>query len=506
MLTQPIFSTALFLPFLHASQTGPQYQRLFRAFQQAILHGSLPPGTRLPATRPLCSALNLSRNTVKTAYEMLIAEGYLETRHGAGTFVSSQLPEPGLTRPTSDIISSTTTTAPQLSKTAQRLLQQTNSNPPSSGRLLQPARPCVQSFPWQQWQRHVTAAARQMKHAPLINRLGCDELRQQIASYLQVVRGVHCSAEQILISAGSQQAMYLALTLLLNEGEPVLTEDPGYQGVDGAITAVGARKIAVPIDDQGFRLDDGLALAPEARVAMLTPSRNHPLGHTLSLERRLALLNWAQQQGGWLIEDDYDSDFRFDGPPLTSLQGLGGEDCVIYTGTFSRILHPSIRLGYLVLPAQLVEPFSNARRYMDGGLPLLPQMALAGFMACGQFSSHVRRMRKLYQQRRDQLHVQIQARFGSQLQRLDADGGMHSVYLLPAGYSDSQICDLAQQQNLGIRALSRYYASGNGLQGLVIGFSSDSHEQMQQGLDRLWLIFSNLSPDSSGQNQNTAQV
>lgn len=488
-MIQPALSTTLFLPFLQASHTGPQYQRLFRAFQQAILNGALPPGTRLPATRPLCSTLNLSRNTVKTAYEMLIAEGYLETRHGAGTFVSSQLPEPDLTRPTPVAINSTGNTAPQLSKAAQRLLQRENPNPPSSGRLLQPARPCVQSFPWQQWQRQVTAATRQVKHATPTSPLGCDELREQIASYLQVVRGVHCSAEQILISAGSQQAMYLALTLLLDEGDPVLTEDPGYQGIDGAITAVGARKIAVPIDDQGFRLEEGLALAPEARVAMLTPSRNHPLGHTLSLERRLALLNWAQQSGSWLIEDDYDSDFRFDGPPLTSLQGLGGEDCVIYTGTFSRILHPSIRLGYLVLPPQLVKPFSTARRYMDGGLPLLPQMALAGFMASGQFSSHVRRMRKLYQQRRDQLHAQVLARFGNKLQRLEADGGMHAVYLLPADYSDSQICDLAQQQDLGIRALSRYYANGNGQQGLVVGFSGDTEAQMQQGLDRLWQVF-----------------
>ncbi len=491
-MTQPTFSTALFLPFLHASNTGPQYQRLFRAFQQAILSGKLPPGTRLPATRPLCSALSLSRNTVKAAYEMLHSEGYLETRHGAGTFVSQRLPEALPARSMSGSTAGAHITPPRLSKTALRLLQLNNSNPPATGRLLQPARPCVQSFPWQQWQRHVTAAARQMKHAALINRLGCDELREQIASYLQVVRGVKCNAEQILISAGSQQGMYLALKLLLDEGEPVLIEDPGYQGVDGAITAAGARKVAVPIDDQGFRLQDGLAQAPHARVAMLTPSRNHPMGHTLSLERRLALLSWAQQQGGWLIEDDYDSDFRFDGPPLTSLQGLGGEHCVIYTGTFSRILHPSIRLGYLVLPPSLIEPFHTARRYMDGGLPLLPQMALAGFMASGQFSSHVRRMRKLYQQRRDQLHALVQQRFGDQLQRVEADGGMHSVYRLPAGYNDCQICDQAQQSDLGIRALSRYYASDTRPQGLVIGFAGYTQAQMQQGLDSLVLIFQDM--------------
>lgn len=477
--------TELFLPFLQADTQTPRYQQLFRAFQQAILNGTLPTGTRLPASRPLAQALKLSRNTVKTAFEMLLAEGYIETRHGAGSYVSGRLPDARCTQPSALQQNNRNSAEPPLSRLAQRLQQMPDRNPPSNGQLLQTARPCLQSFPWSQWQRHVTAAARQMKHhvssAPAGNRL----LREQVADYLQVVRGLSCTPEQIIICAGSQQAVYMALRLLLNEGDPILVEDPGYQGIEGALIATGARKIAVPADSDGFQLDAGLAQCPEARVAMVTPSRNYPMGYTLSLARRLELIRWATDCSGWILEDDYDSEFRFDGPPLTALQGLGGEHRVIYTGTFSRILHPSIRLGYLVLPPTLVELFNNARRYLDGGLPQLPQQALATFMASGQFASHVRRMRKLYQQRRDHLHQRIMQQHGHLLSRVEADGGMHSVYLLPEGLDDQQIADQAGGLNLGIRALSRFYSQPSPPQGLVIGFAGYDEQQIDQGLTQL---------------------
>lgn len=477
--------TELFLPFLQEDNQSPRYLQLFRAFQQAILSGQLAADTRLPANRPLAQALKLSRNTVKTAFEMLQAEGYIETRHGAGTFVSSRLPDsPEQTRPSATQATKETPEKP-ISRLTRRLQQMPDKNPPSNGQLLQTARPCLQSFPWQQWQRHVTAAARQMKHSSGSSAAGNPLLREQIAEYLRVVRGLNCNAEQVMICAGSQQAVYLALRLLINEGDAVLVEDPGYQGIEGALEATGARRIPVPADQQGFQLQAGLAQCPQARLAMVTPSRNYPMGYTLSLKRRLELIYWASRQGGWILEDDYDSEFRFDGPPLTALQGLGGEDSVIYAGTFSRILHPDIRLGYLVLPPALVAPFQNARRYLDGGLPQLPQQALAGFMASGQFASHVRRMRKLYHQRRDYLDQQIQQRFGEQLQRVNSDGGMHSVYLLPDGYQDTEICHQAAQQSLGIRALSRFYSQSPAQQGLVIGFAGYDEQQIDDGLNRL---------------------
>ncbi len=491
------FSSELFLPFLESEKSGPQYLRLFRAFQQAILQGVLSPGTRLPASRPLGEALGVSRNTLRAAWEMLLAEGYIETRHGSGSFVSRSLPDQQPTAISDTGENRSARPLPELSALAQRLDQLGSSAHQPNGRLMLPASPCVSSFPWGQWQRHVTMAGRRMKHEPGQSGMGSELLREQIASYLQITRGVRCNARQVMICSGSQQAMYLALQLLVNAGEPVLVEDPGYYGVDGALAAAGAAKISVPADQDGFQLQRGLALAADARVALLTPSRNYPMGYTLSLERRIELLNWAAARGGWIIEDDYDSEIRFDGPPLTSLQGLDGESTVLYTGTFSRILHPSIRLGYLVLPESLIDLFRNARRYIDGGLSLLPQLALAEFMASGQFVSHVRRMRKLYQQRRQLLHQLMANRFGDRLKPEQSDGGMHSVFLLPDGCCDQQICRQGEAAGLGIRPLSLFYSTAEKPQGLVIGFAGFDRPQMEKGIGALAEILRPLLFSSS---------
>ena len=477
------FPTALFLPFHEGDSALPQYIRLFRAFQQAIVAGHLQPGTKLPASRPLCTELGISRNTVKAAYEMLHSEGYVETRQGAGSFVATDLPKlTGSNQLGSKGMMSQAT--PKLSSLASQLTEVRPPNQTPPGALLLPAQPCIASFPWHQWQRAVARAGRQMKHQQN-SVMGNLLLREQIASYLRVVRGVKCNAEQVMVCSGSQQAMFLALRLLVDRGEPVLTEDPCYQGVDGAVLAAGAVNIPVSVDEQGIRLEDGLAQAPDARVVMVTPSRNHPLGYTLSLERRLQLLQWAQQSGSWLIEDDYDSEFRFDHPPLTSLQGLGGEDVVIYTGTFSRILHPGIRLGYMVVPQSLLQMAKRAKTYMEGGNSILPQLALAEFMANGQFASHVRRMRKLYQQRRNYLHMLVKDKFGDYFELIESDGGMHSVYLIPQHWCDSDIRDRCEEQGLGIRDLSRYFTNQTPIKGLILGFAGYNEDHILTAVNRL---------------------
>ncbi|PWQ97608.1 PLP-dependent aminotransferase family protein [Leucothrix arctica] len=477
------FPSELFLPFLNQDNNVPQYVALFRAFQQAIVKGHLIAGAKLPATRPLATALSVSRNTVKTAYEMLLAEGYIETKHGAGSFVSTQLPEQFVAAKCSN--ANATNHRPALSLFSQRTEQLIPTQTTKTGSLLRPAHGCVQSFPWSQWQKHVTKAAHTMKYASLNSVLGAPLLREQIASYLNVARGVKCHEKQIIICSGSQQALYLSLQLLVNQGDHVMIENPGYSGIGGSIDAMGAVKVPVTIDQHGFSLEDGLAQSPNARVALITPSRNYPMGYTLSLDRRLALINWAKQNKAWIIEDDYDSEFRFDGPPLSSMQGLGGEKCVIYTGTFSRILHSSIRIGYLVVPESLVDVFSQAKQFMDGGLSQLPQLALGEFMATGQFTSHVRRMRKLYQQRRDTLKQLVDETMPNILQRVETDGGMHSVFLLPEGYSDIEICQKANAQDLGIYALSSYYVGKQKQQGLLIGFAGDNEESMKHSIYKL---------------------
>lgn len=479
-------SEGLFLPFHEAfhetASDLPQYLRLFRAFQQSILNGELAPGAKLPASRPLCDQLNISRNTVKTAYEMLIAEGYAESRHGAGTFVAVRLPK-GLSD-AAQKDANEPNVAPKLSQLARTLTQVRKPNRWEPGALLLPAQPCLASFPWNHWQRAISVAGRQMKfEANAV--LGNLRLRQEIAKYLGATRGVKCSAEQVMICSGSQQAMFIALRLLVDDGEPVFAEEPCYQGIDGAIAAACGEKVPVPVDEQGIPLDLALERAANARVAMVTPSRNHPLGYTLSLERRLAWLQWAKSTGSWLIEDDYDSEFRFEHAPLTSLQGLGGEDVVIYTGTFSRILHPSIRLGYMVVPEMLVEAAGRAKTYMEGGNSVLPQLALAEFMENGQFASHVRRMRKLYQQRRDLLHGLIEREIGEQVTLVPSDGGMHSTYLLPDGWKDYEVRALCEAKGLGIRDLSRYFATSKPMHGIVAGFAGYDDRQITEGVQRL---------------------
>ena len=485
-LNKSEFPSELFLPLLQEEKI-PRYIALFRALRQSIIEGKMIAGAKLPASRPLAQSLKLSRNTVKSAFELLLAEGYIETRPGSGSFVTHSAAV-AFPRANEAPSSRSFKAEKKLSKLAERLNWQDHHTIPYAKYLLEPAIPALAEFPWMQWQRAVNYAGRVMKHQLMSSGLGCAQLREQIASYLQIVRGVKCRSKNILIFSGSQQAIYLSLQMLVNPGEGVFVEDPCYFGIEGAVNAVGANKILIDSDEQGFNLSaDKQHLA---KLAVVTPSRNYPLGHTLSLQRRLALLQWAADQGGWIIEDDYDSEFRFDGPPLTSLQGLDAEQRVIYSGTFSRILHPSIRIGYLVLPDQLVRPFTLAKQLMQGDVSILPQLTLAQFMAAGHFSSHVRRMRKLYLSRRILLQKLVEQYLCAYLKLVPSDGGMHCVYLLAAGFSDEVICRRARELGVGVKALSHYYSSENKRQGLVIGFAGFNQQQQQRAIVALASVFS----------------
>ncbi len=482
------YLSELFIPYLKKEEKVAQYIQLFRALQSCILEGKLTAGAKLPATRPLAHSLKVSRNTVKAAFELLQAEGYIQTRLGAGTFVSD-ITSVQLNREQDCSVQSTLPVEIEFSNLMNRLDWQAHQNITMGLGLLAPALPAMSQFPWIQWQRAVNYAGRVMKHESPKSEFGCEELREQIADYLQIVRGVKCSSSNILIFSGSQQAIYFTLQLLINPGESVFVEDPCYFGIDGAVNALGAVKVPIAVDESGFNLqpDDYL----KSKLAVVTPSRNYPLGHTMSLTRRMALLNWANNHNGWVIEDDYDSEFRFDRPPLTSLQGLSNGQRVIYAGTFSRILHQSIRIGYLVLPDQLVAPFSVAKRLMHGSLPVLPQLALAKFMANGHFSSHVRKMRKLYSIRRDILRSLISEQLPSYLQEVSSDGGMHCVYYLKHALSDIEICDQAAKQGLAIRPLSSYYSQKMIKQGLVIGFAGFSESEQVKAVSILKHIMVN---------------
>ncbi|MBU2966786.1 PLP-dependent aminotransferase family protein [Amphritea sp. 2_MG-2023] len=481
-MSQPLHSER-FTPFLQQEKLQrPRYRALFNYLQQRILGGELPSNSRLPSTRELAELLKLSRNTVKQVYEMLHSEGYIETRQGDGSYVALQL---SLSQ-TQQARSQQPQIQPiQLSAMSAQLKEIRPLFHQDKQRLLLPAIPALDQFPWPAWQRSVGHAGRQMRFSRDRNFMGEPQLRNEIARYLNATRGIRCTTEQVMICSGSQQGMQLAFSMLLNPGDKVWVEDPGFPGIDGAISNAGGIKVSVPIDRHGFRADLALANPQAARLAFITPSRNFPLGYTLSIERRLQLLQWARTQGCCIIEDDYDSEFRFDGPPLTALQGLEGEHSVIYSGTFSRILHPAIRLAYLVLPPALVAPFNQMRGFLDGGLSSLPQLALADFMSRGLFAGHLRRMRKLYKARRAYLRQQVEQRFAGQLTLEPSDGGMHCVFLLPPDSDDNAIVTAAMQQGLGIRPLSYYYDQQSPLAGLVIGFAGYTEEQIDEGLARL---------------------
>ena len=475
--------TERFTPFLELDKTqSPRYRVLFNYIQQQILSGNLAAESRLPSSRELAELLNLSRNTIKQVYEMLQAEGYIETRQGDGSYISAQL---SLSRKAKQKNLNPDLKPIRVSDKSKLLQHIRPLYHQSSQHLLLPATPALDQFPWPEWQRSVGHAGKQMKFSSGRSLMGEPRLRQEIVNYLNNSRGVHCHMEQVMICSGSQQGMQLAFSMLINPGDKVLVEDPGFPGIDGAISTAGGVKVSVPIDRQGFRTDIALSNQQKARLAFITPSRNFPMGYTLSLERRLQLLQWARQRGCCIIEDDYDSEFRFDGPPLTALQGLDGEHSVIYSGTFSRILHPAIRLGYLVLPPALAPSFMQMRGFLDGGLSSLPQLALADFMSRGLLASHLRRMRKLYKARRQYLLQRIEQKFSDQLIWEPSDGGMHGVFLLPPGMDDKAIVEQANTVGLGLRPLSYYYDEQPALSGLVIGFSGYSEEQIDTGLNRL---------------------
>lgn len=470
-----------------ADLNGPKYKRLFSVLQQAILSGQLPANTRLPASRLLAAGLNMSRNTVKSCYEMLHAEGYIYSRQGDGSYVT---PQAGLVSTDAHIQPSCL--PPELSEFAKRLDKPNRMHSSDKKAVLLPAMPDLSMFPWRKWQTAVGKANRKMQ-TPLSTSLqGELALREQIIQQLQSSRGIKATADNVIICSGSQQAAYLTMQMIANPGDSILVEDPGFPGIDGAIEALGANTVAVPIDEQGIQLNEAVEAMDSAVAAVITPSRNYPLGYTLSLSRRVQLLDWARSQNRWIIEDDYDSDFCFDHAPISALQGLDSAQRVIYMGTFTRSLHPSIRLGYLILPDALVKPFTNARQYLDGGLAQLPQLALAEFMSSGDYASHIRRMRKLYRQRRDLLHHMMNIELGGKLMPVKSDGGMHSVFLLPMHVDDQALARQAQKQGLGIRSLSHYRRLADSDKGIVIGFAGYSESVMHDAVKRLALLVSPL--------------
>jgi GntR family transcriptional regulator/MocR family aminotransferase len=314
---------------------------------------------------------------------------------------------------------------------------------------------------------------------------GYEPLREAIAAHIGITRGVRCTPEQIILTAGSQGALDLAARTLLDPGEGAWIENPGYFGAQGALLAAGARLVPVPVDEQGLDVELGRRRCPDARLVSTTPSHQFPTGVTMSLGRRLALLEWARQAGAWVLEDDYDSEYRFSGRPLEALQGLDQAGRVLYIGTFSKVLFPALRLGYLVAPAELIEPLLATRRFIDVHVPILEQMALTDFLHEGHYARHLRQMLQHYGRRRDLLHQELRSQLGDLLEVYVPEAGMHLVGWLPPEIDDRHAANLAAQLGIEVVPISRCSLEPLPRGGLLFGFASTGEQEIRQGVRRL---------------------
>lgn len=456
------------------------YRLLFRHFQRLILQGHLTGGSRLPASRALAAELKIARNTVKTAYEILIAEGFVETRVGAGSYVVDLSDK--LLQKEVDSVDPKRPAPIHLTDYAKQLLALPKLNPTNSLQL-QPGVPLLQEFPLNQWKRSLNQATvnASLNASPPAGEL---RLREQIRHLLLHTRGIEVTSEQILITSGSQQAAFMVAQLLTNVGETVLVETPGFPGTSGVLKAAGCQIKTVDLYKQGA--------LPDGRMINITPSRNFPLGHTLPLERRLEVIHWAETHNSWILEDDYDSEFAA-GHPVSALFAISKTERVIYTGTFSRTMFPGLRLGYLVLPQTLVPLFTQARRLFDGTLSVPAQLATAIFIERGYYSRHLKRMREFYKQRQEEILQCISESPLAELPLLSDEGGMHIVLGLPQKIPDHELVSRLAEAGLGIRALSSYALGHKELNGLVIGCNYRNRPDLKKAFALLRSCFDSFS-------------
>ncbi|MEO8128370.1 MAG: PLP-dependent aminotransferase family protein [Bryobacteraceae bacterium] len=486
--------TAIALP-LQADSETPYYIQLYDEMRKAILQGTLPAGVRLPSTRALAKQFAISRNTVTTAFDQLLAEGYLEGRAGSGTFVASRLPEELLTVRTKRRENPASVRRElRLSKSAKRMMETPltasvfcSVGESAAPRAFKPHLSAVEEFPVEAWLK-ISARCWRKPQSDLLgygSAAGYRPLREQIAEYVKTSRAVHCEPEQVIVVSGSQQGLDLAARILVDPGESVWLEEPGYLGARAAFRSVGANLIPVPVDGEGLMVEVGIERERRARVAYVTPSHQYPIGATMSLCRRLALLEWAHLSNAWILEDDYDSEYRYAGRPLASLQGLDTQGRVIYLGTFSKVLLPSLRLGYLVVPPDLIDAFTRARGHADGHSPLVEQAALAEFIAEGHFARHIRRMRNLYEERQGYLVSALRLELSGILEAAPTEAGMNLIGWLPEGVDDRVMALKAAEAGIDATPLSQHALEPMKRGGLLLGYAALTKREITLGARKL---------------------
>ena len=457
----------------------PIFRQLYDGLRRAILDGRLRPGQRIPSSRGLAVDLGVSRLPVLSAYEQLLHEGYLVGKTGSGTFVSNDIPDhllgsPSISRQTP----STRTNA------AVRERPVPNQPSPTDWSLpvvpFQVGLPALDLFPHSAWARLVArhVHAETPEQLAYSDPAGLRSLRVAIAEHLRASRAVRCVADQILIVPGSQAALRLAATTLLKSNDRVAIEDPGYFGAQRAFRAAGAQLVPVPVDEEGLNVATLQRRGRNIRAVYVTPSHQYPLGMTMSATRRFALLEWAARHDAWILEDDYDSEYRYVSRPVGALQGVDAHDRVIYTGTFSKALFPAVRVGYVVIPPPLWSKFLESRFAFDILTPTLFQRALSDFLKKGLFARHLRRMRRAYLERRDALLRGVAERCGDLVRVHNSDAGLHVTVLLRDGMNDQDVATRLGHRGVATLALSHAYIGPNPRHGLLLGFGCAAPQQL----------------------------
>lgn len=467
----------------------PRHVRIQRAIRKLILEGSLPAGKALPASRKLALSLAVSRDTVEMAYNQLQAEGFIERRIGSGSFVSAQAQ-----LPSSSYATTTHSAALRLSQRGRTMLQSGGLRDFLTPRPFAPGVPETRHFPlhtWERLQRQVLKeyGTRVLTHsAPQ----GLLALRRAIADYVNLERGAHATPERVLILTSSQQALNLCATVLLDAGERIMVENPVYHGARKAFDAAGLDCVPIPLDEHGVRVEHLTQQA--AHALFLTPSHQFPTGATLALERRLAVIEWAQKNQAWIIEDDYDSEFHYEGKPTACVQGLDPYERTLYIGTFTKSLFPGLRLAYMVLPSCLVEPMTLARSLLDGHSAPIAQLTVARFIEGGHFGAHIRSMRAIYAERRNTLVQLAEHYLADFLQVQVPAGGMQMPCFLHAPLAEPPIILAAKQQHIDLLGMRGLYAPHTpSLPGLLMGFAAYTPSEMQQAITVLQRILQQQS-------------
>ncbi len=506
---------------VHIDRTSarPVSTQLYVILRDLILSGGFGANERLPASRTLARDLAVSRTTVIEAFDRLTAEGLIESRVGAGTYVSRALEAKRPRAPAPEVVAAANghgagigaggahgvdgmsgansangaggangiaVKPPRLSRAMAHSVERFGERQrlPAVARAFTTALPAFDAFPMAQWAR-LSAKHWRRNRSDVLGYgepFGHPQLRQAIAAHLRSNRGITCDAEQIFIVAGAQQAFSLIGSVLLNPGDPVWFENPGAIGARNSLIAAGAELVPVPVDEQGLKVEDALRRSPRFRLAFVTPSHQQPLGVVMSLERRFALLNAAERAGAWIIEDDYDGEFSFGGAPLPTLKSVDATGLVIYVGTFSKSLFPSLRLGYLLAPPALVDTLRSIMSKLLHGVPTFVQAVVAEFIDEGHFASHLRRMRRIYAERHDVLRDAAKRRLDGLLDVVPSQSGLHTIAHLRAGLAEAAVADAARARDITVSPIARFALAKTPARGLVLGFGGIRPPEIEAGV------------------------